>query len=80
MKIEKGIPIPKQTRKSKWVSIWEKMEEGDSILIKAEDVTAKTPQPHRACFQKQSDFKPIYRKQPCGGYRVWKVAKESNDE
>ena len=77
MKIEKGIPIPKRSLRSTWISVWEEMEEGDSIFISAEDVTSKTPHPHRSCFQQDPIFKPVYRKQPCGGFRIWKVAKDS---
>ena len=77
MKIERGIPIPKRFRDSKWVTFWKEMEEGDSIFISAEEVTPKTVHPHRSCFYKDPGFKPVYRKQPCGGFRVWKVAKDS---
>lgn len=77
MKIEKNIPIPRKFVRSKWKSLWKEMEEGDSIFIKSEDRTEKTPHPHRACFSQEPGFKPVYRRQPCGGFRVWKVAKDS---
>lgn len=77
MKIEKNIPIPRRQRPSKWKALWKKMADGDSIFIKAEDRTEKTSHPHRSCFYQEPGFRPVYRKQPCGGFRVWKVAKDS---
>ena len=79
MKIEKNVPFPaKAVSTAKWVSMWEEMDEGDSIYFAPEDIAyVKTKYPHRACFNQTPGFRPLYRKLTCGGLRVWKVAKDS---
>ena len=71
MKIEKGIPIPKQKRNGKWINVVSLMEVGDSILINSKDTQSNECRCVRQAA-KYLGFKMLSRT-VCEGVRVWRV-------
>ena len=66
MKIEKNIPFP--NGRGKWVEIAQKMEVGDSVLVKT---TAEACSLGLA-VKRAVNGKVTTAKQACGNIRVWR--------
>ena len=72
--IEKGIPIPTITHpkgRSKWSSVIDSMEVGDSVLLPNRKEVISL-----SAVLNRRDFKVVTRSEE-GGIRVWKMLKEA---
>ena len=75
MKIEKNIPIP--PKQGKYSSLAYEMKEGDSVVCSSYTETERV---RRAIYYTCEGYKPITRKLPDGGWRLWKIKKEDKGD
>ena len=75
IKIESGIPMPRQNRRGAgyWQGIIREMEVGDSVLIPEDRVSKRTAIVYSGCWNRR--FKPMRFSGRTieGGVRIWRI-------